>query len=154
MTGIPKDAREVYCNEKGEPIAFCPVEGIGITDVERVKFFMLNEDRLRQLAKRARVKSVEESEPQGVICIDVDDPTWTFLVDMLMPGHDWDIYRSRGEKPIARGVVPLGLIKDVVKELYPAGDEFSSRDGVVNMAVFAAYGVSIFSDHPKKEVVR
>jgi hypothetical protein len=22
MTGVPKDAREVYCNDKGEPIAF------------------------------------------------------------------------------------------------------------------------------------
>ena len=152
-TGIPKDAREVYCNEKGEPIAFCPVEGIGITDVERVQLFMLNEERLRQLAKRARVKSLEESGPQGVICIDVDDPTWTPLVDMLMPGHDWDAFRARGEKPFARGVVPLELIETVAKEFYPAVGEFSSRDGVVNMAVFAAYGVSIFLDYRKKSSV-
>lgn len=148
---IPKDAREVYYNDKGEPIAWCPVDGIGLTDVERAQFFQLNEARLRQLAARARVKSVEESEPQGVICIDVDDPTWTPLVDLLMPGRDWNAYRARGEKPVARGVVPLDLIETVAKERYPAVGKFDSRDGVINMAVFASYGVSLFLDHPKRQ---
>ena len=145
MSNIPKDAREVYCNEKGEPLAYCPKEGLGITDVERAQFFLLNEDRLRQMAARARVKGVEENEPQGVVCIDVDDGYWTFFVEMLTPNQDWDAIRARGEKPVARGVVPLELIEKVAAEFYPAVGDFAS-DGRINMAVFAAGGVSLFLD--------
>ena len=36
---IPKDAREVYTNEKGKPIAYCPRDGIGITDLQRIEFY-------------------------------------------------------------------------------------------------------------------
>ena len=67
---IPRDAREVYCNEEGEPIAFCPKESIGLTDVMRAQFYLLNKERLAQLAKRAK----EKGPTFGVICIDVCEP--------------------------------------------------------------------------------
>jgi hypothetical protein len=40
-----------------------------------------------------------------VICIDVDDKYWRDFVDYLMPGHDWQAIRNRGQAPIARGTV-------------------------------------------------
>jgi hypothetical protein len=138
---IPKDAREVYCNEKGEPIAFCPKDSIGITDFERAEFYSMNKERLSQLADRAEAKIKETGVEYGVICIDVDDPAWTPLVDILMPGHDWDSYRSRGEHPVARGVVPRGLLEDTVKKIYPAAGDLV--DGKVNICVFAAGGIAI-----------
>ena len=139
---IPKDAREVYCNEKGEPIAWCPKDSLGITDIERGQFYNLNKDRLSQLADRAKEKTKETRVEQGVICIDVDDPSWTNLVDILMPGHDWDSYRSRGEKPVARGVVPRSLLALTVKEAYPAAGDLV--DGKVNILIFAGGGIAIF----------
>jgi len=146
MTGVPKDAREVYLNEKGEPIAWCPKEGIGVTDLERGQFYTINKGRLIQLAARAREKNEIGDGPWAVVCVDVDDKTWAPLVDMLMPGHDWDAIRAQGEHPIARGVVPLKLLKDVVENFYPAAkDEFVSDE--INTVVFAAGGASVF--HPR-----
>jgi len=101
----PKDAREVYVNESGEPIAYCPRDSLGITDIERRTFFELvkADGSVTRLADRCREKGADAFV---VIVIDVDDPAWTWLVDELMPGHDWDAYRRAGARPVARGVVP------------------------------------------------
>lgn len=137
---IPRDAREVYCNDKGEPVAWCPKESIGITDVQRVEFYSMQDQvRMTQLERRAQEKTAEVGEQQLVVCIDVDDPTWTFLVDMLMPGASWDEFRARGERPVARGVVPAAPLADIVSKTYPAaGDVPTDR---VSVLVFAAGGV-------------
>lgn len=60
-----------------------------------------------------------------------------------MPDHDWDVYRRRGEKPVARGVVPLAPIKATVDEVYPASSDAFSPS-LVNVVVFAAGGASVF----------
>lgn len=134
MTGIPKDAREIYTNEKGEPVAFGPKYSFGLTDLLRSVFYDANADRMRQLEERAATKP----EPSVAICIDVDDSTWTQLVDALMPGQDWEQFRTRGEKPVARGVVPRKLVVDLVADVYPAAGE--PPDGAFT-AVFAGGGV-------------
>ena len=148
MSEIPKDAREFYCNEEGEPIAFCPKESLGITDIERAQFFEINKKRLGEMAVRAREKAKEEGTEQCVVCIDVDDPTWAPLVEMLMPGHGphWQAFRDRGEKPVARGVVPLAPIEGIVNEMYPAAGEFHKNNGIINIVVFAAGGAAIIGD--------
>jgi len=139
-TGIPRDAREVYLNDKGEPIAWCPRDSLGATDFMRGEFYAAQDrDRMTQLFKRAEQKTAETSEQQCVVCIDVDDPAWTELVNKLMPGFNWDEIRARGEKPVARGVVPLEPIAHVVDQCYPAAGE-APLDRV-NLFVFAAGGV-------------
>ena len=139
-TGIPRDAREIYTNEKGEPIAWCPKDGMGATDFMRSEFYnMQDRDRMTQLFERATQKTAEAGEQQCVVCIDVDDPAWTQLVDMLMPGFDWDEIRARGERPVARGVVPIGPIAQVVDQFYPAAGEVPLNR--VSLFVFAAGGV-------------
>lgn len=141
---IPKDAREVYLDEKsGEPIAYCPKESLGLTDIHRAEFYALNKDRLAQLARRARERTRDEGSAWCVVCINVDDPIFTFLVDLLMPGHPWQEYRDRGETPVARGVVPLDLLATVTKEIYPAaGDVIEGR---VNIFVCASGGIAIIA---------
>ena len=139
-TEIPKDAREIYCNEKGEPIAYCPKDSMGLTDVKRAEFYLLNEERLSKLAKRAQEKATETGVEQGVICIDVDDPTWMPIVDTLLPGHDWESYRVCGERPVARGVVPRALLEETVK-FYPAAEDLATDR--VNILVLAAGGIAV-----------
>ncbi len=134
---IPKDAREVYLDENGEPIAFCPKDGIGLTDIERVQFYGLNESRMQELLARA----VQKGDGFVAICIAVDDPAWTWLVDALMPGHDWEQYRQRGEIPVARGVAPRDLVVETIEKCYPAALPVPDRAFV---AVFAAGGISVF----------
>ncbi len=148
MTDIPKNAREVYCNEKGEPIAYCPVDSIGVSDLQRAQFYNLNEARLAELAVRARQKQ-DDPEFQGerfcVVCIDVDDPMWTWLVDILMPGFYWQGYRDRGERPVARGVIPLQpVLAQTIAEAYPAAGEL--HDDAINIVVFAAGGIAIIPE--------
>ncbi len=131
-SGIPRDAREVCVNEKGEPIAFIPKESIGLGDVARGQFYLLNRSRLLQLATRAKEKGREF----GVICLDVDDKTFAEVVKELMPGEDWSVYRARGEKPVARGVVPDRLLRAIAEAFFPAClDEFSSQ--AINILVCA-----------------
>jgi hypothetical protein len=131
---VPKDAREVYCNDKGEPIAFCPKDSIGLGDLHRAQLYGLNKERLAELLERAKVKGADFC----AICIDVDDPAWTTLVDVLMPGHDWDAYRKRGETPVARGVVPRGIVEEAAK-YYQAVLPLPTEPFI---AVFASGGIS------------
>lgn len=139
---IPKDAREVYYNQKGEPIAYCPVDSVGVTDIQRAFFHRENADRLAELRDRAFQKGADDFV---VVCIDVNDKTWTKLVDWLMPGHDWEPYRARGETPVARGVVPRAPMEDVVKTFYPAAvKDLKTGPNLVNVLVFAAGGVGVF----------
>lgn len=45
----PPDAREVYCDEQGEPIAYCPKDSLGLTDIQRATFFRLNDPPWRTM---------------------------------------------------------------------------------------------------------
>jgi hypothetical protein len=144
-TKVPRDAREVYLDDAGNPVAYCPVDGLGITDLQRAEFYMANRTRLDQLADRADEKTAETGVQQAVVCIDVDDPTWAFVLDILMPGFDWEAVRDRGERPVARGVVPRQLIEDLVRECYPAGTADLAAAPGVCVAVLAAGGISVLA---------
>jgi hypothetical protein len=51
-----------------------------------------------------------------VLCIAVDSD-WRDLVDLLMPDHDWQQYRDRGEQPVARGTVFAAVCEYLVERL-------------------------------------
>jgi hypothetical protein len=61
-----------------------------------------SKDRLEHMAFRAIKKGLRRDE-FIMVAIDVDDSSWTEVVDLLMPGYNWQEIRDRGEKPIARG---------------------------------------------------
>jgi hypothetical protein len=140
---VPRDAREVYLNDEGEPVAYCPKDGLGAVDLERAAFWNAQDKAaMRRLAERATVKSTDHETQFLVACIDVEDPTWRFLVDLLMPGADWQAIRDRGESPVARGVVPRELVASVLEELYPAALPLPPEPTTV--VVFSAGGASAF----------
>lgn len=138
----PKDAREVYCDEHGNAIAYCHRDGLAMTDIYRAQFAKANRDDLLRLSDRAKTKSEAMGEQFIVICVDVDDATWRTMVDFLMPGADWQQYRDQGLKPVARGVVNRESIEAIAKEAYPAVFGFDVDSPI---AVFSAGGVSVFS---------
>ena len=49
------------------------------------------------------------------VLLDVDDPRGAALAAVLMPGHDWQPYRDRGEKPLARGLAMLSGMVSVLE---------------------------------------
>lgn len=140
---IPKDARETYHDpETGEVIAYCPVDQIGLSDVLRAQVIQLNLDRLQELAQKLRSEGRQNSH--FVICIDVDDKTWTPLVNELMPGHDWEQYRSQGQVPMARGIVPWALLEVVTEYMPYLQTDLKTITSDVTGLVCAAGGASVF----------
>jgi hypothetical protein len=150
---IPHDAREVYLNEQGEPIAFTPYEGLALADVPRAQLFELNRDRLAAMASRALARGLSPSD-FAMVCVDVDDPAWNELVDALMPGSEaqWAAIRARGEKPVARGSAErAGILELLDRVAGAAARDVRSRNPTresIDAIVFACGGASAFTVSP------
>jgi rhodanese-related sulfurtransferase len=113
----------------------------------REEFFQVNLERLCELAYRAVTLRRLGPREFAVIAIDVDEPAWTEFAELLMPGHDWQQYRDRGESPVARGSIPWltveGLchmvpdIKSILTSDPPAGQAYA--------LICAAGGCSVYA---------
>jgi len=112
-----------------------PLKVLTSGEIERIALYNMNEDRLRELVVRSKVKEKEDGREYTVVCILVDDKAWTWFVDLLMPNHDWQAYRNRGEIPVARGVVPKKLVEEVIDRPLP-------EPGVV--VLFGSGGWSVY----------
>ena len=40
------------------------------------------------------------------------------MLDVVMPEHDWDEYRKRGEVPFGRGILPRDVVLSMCAELF------------------------------------
>jgi hypothetical protein len=86
------------------------------------------------------------------VVIDADDPVCAELVDVLMPNHDWQQYRDRGQSPIARGIVLVEGIVDYLCELVPdiSSDlRKSPPEGLVRSVIMAEGSVSVYYIDPR-----
>lgn len=111
----------------------------------RDQFFQPNKERLEQMAFRAIQRGLTPDKFMTV-CIDVDDPSWTEVVDTLMPNHDWQQYRNRGEKPVARGTA-MASINDYLRKVVPDIETALTGplpDGTVRAIVMADGGASVY----------
>ncbi len=57
------------------------------------------------------------------VAINVDDPSWTEVVQVLMPDKtdaNWQVLRDKGEIPIARGTAMAEGLVDYLAEVCPA----------------------------------
>lgn len=121
--------------------------------VAREALWRLNRERLAELAWRALHVKKMKPEDFLIVCIDVDDPAWTDLVDALMPEHDWDAYRQRGEAPVARGSVERASVGEYLSRVIPgiAGRLRNPDEGEIQVVVLAAGGGSIYLVEPKED---
>lgn len=69
-----------------------------------------NAERLEHFAERAKGR-----DNVCFVLLDVDDPRGAAVAERLMPGHDWQSYRRRGEKPVARGLATFDGMIDVLE---------------------------------------
>lgn len=65
--------------------------------------FDANAERIQHFARRVQERGLTAQEVV-ITVINVDDVHGRILADMLLPGHDWQAYRDRGEIPVARGL--------------------------------------------------
>ena len=54
-----------------------------------------------------------------IVLLNVNDPNGGPLADLLMPGHNWQEYRDRGEIPFARGLA----LREFIQECLGVFDE-------------------------------
>jgi hypothetical protein len=113
-------------------------------DEIREELFKLNLEALKRLMDNVIAKGMT-NETAMLVCIHVDDGWWE-LTEALMPGHDWQQYRDRNEKPIARGSVHKPTMVDLISLVAP---ELSSAfkplpPKCFHVAVMDAGGISLF----------
>ena len=101
----------------------------------------LNSDRIAHFKERAAIRGL--SADQFVILIlDVDDVYGGAMAECLMPGHDWQTYRDRGETPFARGLVNRDLVTEWLLIFdHTAYEELEEATKL--SVVVVAYGVAI-----------
>lgn len=116
----------------------------------RDRFFQPNRERLEHMAFRATKKGLARDE-FITVAIDVDDPSWSEVVETLMPGCDWQAIRDRGEKPVARGTVLVGSIVDFLCQVCPDIAPALTGElpqGIVRAVVMADGGASVYYIEP------
>lgn len=93
-----------------DPDASALFEALGKDACKRL--LAANAERVEHFAERARGR-----DDVCFVLLDVDDARGAALADVLMPGHDWQQYRDRGETPIARGLATLGGMVGVLEQI-------------------------------------
>jgi hypothetical protein len=94
-----------------------------------------NLERARHFVSRMKERG---DSPKDVLItiINVDDPCGGMLADVLMPGHDWQAYRDRGEKPIARGLAAREGIEEALDVIdAEAAKKLRETEGVVIVVI-------------------
>lgn len=71
----------------------------------------MNADRVAHFKSRLVERGLTPQEAV-ITVINVDDPHGAVLAEALMPGHDWQAYRDRGEVPFARGLASREGVQD------------------------------------------
>lgn len=84
-----------------DPVAVAVIRAVGKHNCRNT--FDLNADRIAHFKRRLFERGMSASDAL-ITVLNVDDPHGGPLADALMPGHNWQQYRDRGEVPFARGL--------------------------------------------------
>ena len=97
--------------------------------------FSLNAERVQHFTARAVARGLTSADVV-IVLINVDAPYGSTLADALMPGHDWQAYRDRGETPVARGLAGREGIAEAVRFIDPAtADKLAAMSGLAVVVV-------------------
>jgi hypothetical protein len=87
------------------------------------KVFEAQHDRIKHFTKRA-VELGYTNKDLVIVLINVDTEFGRPLAEMLMPDHDWQQYRDKGEIPFARGLAG----REGVQAYLDAGDKLTAAE--------------------------
>jgi len=92
-------------------------------------------DRVRHFAGRIHDPHGDDGTRWTIVMLCVDDPNGAKLADLLMPGHDWDAIRARGEVPWARGLADRATFQEMFDSVAPeVGKALRAIDGIAVIA--------------------
>ncbi len=94
-----------------DPIGYALVQAVNKSNCENT--YLAQIDRMQHFKNRIAEKQLD---PKSVVItlINVDSLYGTEIAEALMPGHDWQQYRNRGETPFARGLAMKDGMVDMV----------------------------------------
>ncbi len=117
---------------------------------DRQNLFDQYKVRLNRLAFKHLARGNRREDLLAVV-IDVDDPNTSDIVEMVMPGHDWQQYRDRGERPVASGLVKQDEFLHYLSET-SVGIDSLLRAPIpthsMRTIVLASGGISVFAFPP------
>lgn len=95
----------------------------------------LNADRVAHFRRRTAERNDSGSEVV-IVLLNVDDSNGRAIADILMPGHDWQQYRDRGEVPFARGLAGREGIQKALRIIdTEAADKLAAITGLAIVVV-------------------
>ncbi len=110
----------------------------------------LNAERIAHFVRRIGERG-QTGDDVVIVVINVDTPLGKPLADALMPGHDWQAYRDRGEIPFARGLAVREGIQGVLDMIdKEAGDKLRATRDQTAVVVVDHGVVEIFNADPSK----
>lgn len=100
-----------------------------------------NADRVKHFVRRMRELGASPHE-LVIVVLNVDDQNGALVADILMPGHDWQAYRDRGEIPFARGLAARPAMQEILDVLDgEAADKLRAAVGATR-AIVLDHGVA------------
>lgn len=93
-----------------DPVAYEVIKAINKNQTKTL--FDLNAERIEYFKGRWEVNTNKENI--CIVIINVDDENGSVVADILMPNHDWQSYRDKGELPVARGLAGIDFIIDAL----------------------------------------
>ena len=95
----------------------------------------LNTDRVEHFKRRLADRGLTPAQAV-IVLLNVDDVHGGPLAEVLMPGHNWQEIRDRGEVPFARGLAMRDGIQEVLSTFdKEAAEKLRSMDGVAVVVV-------------------
>lgn len=140
-TGPQATVREVDGNlVLNDPAALSVARAVGKHNCRATA--ELNADRVAHFTGRIAERGLSANDALIVI-INMDDPFGSDVGDALMPGHDWQAHRDRGEVPFARGLAGREGIQAVLDGIDP--DAAAKLRGLATAVVVFDHGtVEVF----------
>jgi hypothetical protein len=97
-------------------------------------------ERVAHFARRL-VERGDDPALVAIVVLCVDDENGAMIAEILMPGHDWDAIRARGEIPCARGLAQRDFCQLAVDDINAgAGERMRAIAGPV--VVVVGYGTA------------
>lgn len=125
-----------------------------MTAEARDQFYQPQRERLEHMAFRAIKKGLKPDE-FVTVAIDVDDPNWKEVVEVLMPNAteaQWQEFRDRGETPVARGTAMadglLEYLSMVCPDIAPVLMDNLPPEGFVRAIIMTDGGASVYYIKP------
>ncbi len=100
--------------------AFAMFQAVGKHNCQNTLNLQL--DRVAHFKERAAIRGLT-AEEVVITLINVDDPHGAPLAEMLMPNHNWQVYRDANEVPFARGLSEREGIQLVLETFDPQAAE-------------------------------